>query len=639
VSHGSIGRSGDSATVPPAVDNCRREENLYDNAMGTSRYDDRQRRTSESDGGSDWGRENPSTRNGQRRKFSSSKRRGRHHGDSSDDDSDRSASPSTRRQAVPDRRGRCSERRLRSPRREERQQSKVEMRQEVSQAREADSSVQYTGTPRARFGFTVGAKLGTYDGSACLETFIARFNNCARYFKWDEEDKLFQLCASLSGPAGQILWDTGTQTTADEVMRLLRNRFASINQAERFCAELRARKRKPGESLQKLYQDICRLMFLAYPGPTSELSNNVARDAFLEALDNSSLRVRILKKEPVNLDDALKLACRLEAFDKSASQEATNASTDARRDKKFLKAASGGNYQQTSAGDRQWLDDMKQLQDSLHECCSQVTQCRQELEAMKQSQIQPPVPPVAVGWTPVGSAFQSPLSMSYDASGASQVPQHPVEQAGGKTGTACHRCGQEGHWARSCPLGRDQKSGRWGKTSQPSGEQADKPKIQPLSYIKGKADVYLPVNLFGRKALVLLDTGCDTSVIGRNLLPTDVEIRTLFAANKMEITLLNEVHTVFSVAGQEYSADVVVTEAIKKLILGIDWLASKACRWDFEHARLGLGDRWVCLQSRPRRSQVRRIYAEESMAVPAWSQVDFCRYESRGRVYVRQKTA
>ena len=496
------------------------------------------------------------------------------------------------------------------------------MRQEVSQAREADSSVQYTGTPRARFGFTVGAKLGTYDGSACLETFIARFNNCARYFKWDEEDKLFQLCASLSGPAGQILWDTGTQTTADEVMRLLRNRFASINQAERFCAELRARKRKPGESLQKLYQDICRLMFLAYPGPTSELSNNVARDAFLEALDNSSLRVRILKKEPVNLDDALKLACRLEAFDKSASQEATNASTDARRDKKFLKAASGGNYQQTSAGDRQWLDDMKQLQDSLHECCSQVTQCRQELEAMKQSQIQPPVPPVAVGWTPVGSAFQSPLSMSYDASGASQVPQHPVEQAGGKTGTACHRCGQEGHWARSCPLGRDQKSGRWGKTSQPSGEQADKPKIQPLSYIKGKADVYLPVNLFGRKALVLLDTGCDTSVIGRNLLPTDVEIRTLFAANKMEITLLNEVHTVFSVAGQEYFADVVVTEAIKKLILGIDWLASKACRWDFEHARLGLGDRWVCLQSRPRRSQVRRIYAEESMAVPAWSQVD-----------------
>jgi len=269
---------------------------------------------------------------------------------------------------------------------------------------------------------------------------------------------------------------------------------------------------------------------------------------------------------------------------------------------------------------------MKQLQDSLCECCSQVTQCQQELEALKQSQTKPPLPPVAVGWTPVGPAFQSPPSMSYDASGASQVPQHPGEQAGGKTDTACHRCGQEGHWARSCPLGRDRKNGRWGKASQPSAEQADKPKVQTLSDIKGKADVYLPVNLFGCKALVLLDTGCDTSVIGRNLLPTDVEImpmqRTLFAANKMEITLLGEVHAVFSVAGQEYSADVVVTEAIEELILGIDWLASKACRWDFEHARLGLGDRWVRLQSQPRQDQVRRIYAEGSMAVPAWSQVD-----------------
>ena len=181
----------------------------------------------------------------------------------------------------------------------------------------------------------------TYDGSSCLEIFIARFNNCARYFKWDEEDKLFQLCGSLSGPAGQILWDAGTQTTADEVMRLLRNRFGNINQAKRFRAELRARKRKPGESLQKFYQDIGRLMPLAYPGRTSELSNIVARDAFLEALDNSSLRVRVLEKEPVNLDDALKLACRLEAFDKSTSQEAMKSSTDTRRDStKFVKAAS-----------------------------------------------------------------------------------------------------------------------------------------------------------------------------------------------------------------------------------------------------------------------------------------------------------
>ena len=35
----------------------------------------------------------------------------------------------------------------------------------------------------------------------------------------------------------------------------------------------------------------------------------------MEALDDQALRVRILEKEPKNLNDALNLASRLEAFD------------------------------------------------------------------------------------------------------------------------------------------------------------------------------------------------------------------------------------------------------------------------------------------------------------------------------------
>ena len=42
----------------------------------------------------------------------------------------------------------------------------------------------------------------------------------------------------------------------------------------------------------------------------------MGRDAFLEALDNQTLRVRILEKEPKNLDEALNMASRLETFDK-----------------------------------------------------------------------------------------------------------------------------------------------------------------------------------------------------------------------------------------------------------------------------------------------------------------------------------
>ena len=123
-------------------------------------------------------------------------------------------------------------------------------------------------------------RLGKYDGSTCLETFLARFDKCVEYMGWDEEDQQFNLSVSLEGAAGQILWDTESCTTVKEIIGLLRNRFGNVNQAERFRAELRAR-RRPGESLQQLYQDVSRLMSLAYPGPTSDLSNIVARDACL----------------------------------------------------------------------------------------------------------------------------------------------------------------------------------------------------------------------------------------------------------------------------------------------------------------------------------------------------------------------
>ena len=62
-------------------------------------------------------------------------------------------------------------------------------------------------------GYNVGTKLGTYNGSTCLETFLKKFENCAVYFRWNSEDKLFHLRGSLEGPAGEVLWAAGKYTT------------------------------------------------------------------------------------------------------------------------------------------------------------------------------------------------------------------------------------------------------------------------------------------------------------------------------------------------------------------------------------------------------------------------------------------
>jgi len=123
------------------------------------------------------------------------------------------------------------------------------------------------------------------------------------------------------GDASQVLWDAGTSSSPDDLIALLRNRFGSVNQAERYRAEMSALRRRRGDSLQFVYQEVRRLMALAFPGQGGTLWEVMARDAFLDALGDQSLRVRVLEKDPMTLDEALKLPCRMEAIARSPPED------------------------------------------------------------------------------------------------------------------------------------------------------------------------------------------------------------------------------------------------------------------------------------------------------------------------------
>ena len=87
------------------------------------------------------------------------------------------------------------------------------------------SSVVENGSRRSLLGLSV--KLDKYDGTTCLETFLASVRNFATYYRWSEEDELFCLRASLTGAAGQVLWDLNSQVTLSHLVRLLRKRFGT----------------------------------------------------------------------------------------------------------------------------------------------------------------------------------------------------------------------------------------------------------------------------------------------------------------------------------------------------------------------------------------------------------------------------
>jgi len=64
-------------------------------------------------------------------------------------------------------------------------------------------------------------------------------------------------------------------------------------------------------------------MALAYPGEKSRMSENIARDSFLTALNDPELELKIREREVASFDEALKIAQRLEVFKSAVEMSAT----------------------------------------------------------------------------------------------------------------------------------------------------------------------------------------------------------------------------------------------------------------------------------------------------------------------------
>ena len=89
--------------------------------------------------------------------------------------------------------------------------------------------------------------------------------------------------------------------------------YGSVGQAEVYRSQLKIRRRKKGESLTDLAQDIRKLMSLAYLGPQDRTTEALALDSFLEALEDPEFTVQVQAQNPRNLDGALRIAQRMEA--------------------------------------------------------------------------------------------------------------------------------------------------------------------------------------------------------------------------------------------------------------------------------------------------------------------------------------
>jgi len=173
------------------------------------------------------------------------------------------------------------------------------------------------------------ANLEPYAGQgAFVESFIAQFETHAKYFQWNEQDRVFQLKNSLTGTAAQALWTGGENATPAELIQLLQSRHGRKRQTERFWAELRARRRRKDEPLQELCQDIRRLMYLASPHETGPLAEHISIDLYVAALGDPNMRMFVMSKDPVMLEDAYNYSLRYEALLLGATKQTQPAILD-----------------------------------------------------------------------------------------------------------------------------------------------------------------------------------------------------------------------------------------------------------------------------------------------------------------------
>jgi len=83
------------------------------------------------------------------------------------------------------------------------------------------------------------------------------------------------------------------------------------------------------------------------------------------------------------------------------------------------------------------------------------------------------------------------------------------------------------------------------------------------------------------------------------------------------MSVVGQAHVSFVVGGHRVSADLLVSDAIEELILGIDWLTANDCVWDFGAGLVKWNGKEVKLQRQPNRYSIPRIHADRNLIIPS----------------------
>ena len=156
----------------------------------------------------------------------------------------------------------------------------------------------------------------TFDGTGSWNDYRVQFELLAELNGWAETSKAIYLAASLRGPAQSVLGDLDEdrRRSYSALTAALGQRFGPENQTELFRVQLKNRLRRKDETLPELAQAIRRLTRQAYPSANYQLQETLSKEHFIDALNDTDIRWRVFQSRPSSLEDAVRVAVELEAF-------------------------------------------------------------------------------------------------------------------------------------------------------------------------------------------------------------------------------------------------------------------------------------------------------------------------------------
>ena len=219
-------------------------------------------------------------------------------------------------------------------------------------------------------------------------------------------------------------------------------------------------------------------MALAFPGQSGPLWEIMARDAFVESLADPALRLRVLERDPGTLEQALKLATRLEALGYGEVEDKWD-DMGRSKDRFVIVSVAEGNRELTTlvqelksevaelAAEMNHQRDMSPKPERPARTSDQYTggptvvNCQAPPLRQAPPMAPPPQNTVPLACTTAWTARPA-ISPAVYYPEASQVPAAPTQNSTfnhtpyrrpprSRHSDRCHHCGQKGHWKVECP--------------------------------------------------------------------------------------------------------------------------------------------------------------------------------------------